>query len=61
MSLKKLSMATVQEKSGEEICQSARYSHKGVTTYVHVCESGMDSQGKQIFGFACHSGLLISI
>ncbi len=38
-------VASVQQKSGREICQSATFNHMGLSTYVHVCESGLDSQG----------------
>ncbi|XP_064396988.1 uncharacterized protein LOC135343884 isoform X2 [Halichondria panicea] len=46
------SMASVQQSEpGREICQSATYSHIGLTTYVHICESGFDSQGKKQYCF----------
>ncbi len=46
LGLQASSVAIVQQKSGRQICQSATYGHSGLTTYVHVCESGLDSQGK---------------
>ncbi len=64
MRLRTSSVASVQEKSGEEICQSATYSHDTSKTYVHVCESESNSQGKpcmQATCWFCHSGACIII
>ncbi len=46
MRLQTSSVVSVQEKPGEEICQSATYIHNNLNTYVHVCESGVNAEGK---------------
>ncbi len=49
------SVASVQQpEPGREICQSATYSHTDLTTYVHICESGFDSQGKLLLILAIY-------
>ena len=39
--------ASTQQKPGRTQCQSASYENGGLTTYVHVCEAGKDSNGEQ--------------
>ena len=54
LGLQASTVASVQQKSGREICQSATFSHLGLTTYVHVCESGLDYQGKPASLLLCN-------
>ncbi len=55
MRLQTSSVASVQEKPGEEICQSATYRHKTDKTYVHVCESEREGKPCMQASWFCHS------
>ena len=43
------------QKAGLMQCQSAAHERDNITTYVHVCEAGKDSDGEYTEGQVCMS------
>ena len=49
------------QKAGLMQCQSAAHERHSITTYVHVCEAGKDSDGEYTEGQVCMSSDSVDI